>query len=145
MLRVAMRNAVLALLVIFASCCTAQSLTVKLIDEGTGRPVRNALVRLHYGCEHSMRPIELIERTDATGNAIFTSVSLSQYEFCVFPDYKFDSQERQFLFVPPSTAGEYSKYLGKVFTALPAAVTFHVRRLTVGERFRNFLILTFKS
>lgn len=141
-----MRNAVfLGLLVLFTSCCAAQGLTVKLIDEATGRPVRNALVRLRYGCWHSMRPIELTERTDATGNAIFASASLGQYEFCVFPDYKFDSQEGQILFVPPSAPGEYSKYLGKLVTALPAVVTFHVRRLTVGERIRNFLVLTFKS
>jgi hypothetical protein len=115
----------------------AQELTVHVINEASKQPVSNALVRLHYGCTHSMRPIELKQKTNAVGMAIFHAVTLTPYEFCVFPDYAYASQEQPLLFASPREAENYNKYAGKVFTTLPAEVSFHVRRLSVAERIRN--------
>jgi hypothetical protein len=84
-----------------------------------------------------MRPKELRQKTNAVGIATFHSVSLTPLEFCVFPDYAYAAQEQPFLFTSPPDAENYKKYLGKVFTILPADVTFHVRRLSFAERIRN--------
>jgi hypothetical protein len=84
-----------------------------------------------------MRPVELKEKTDSNGIAVFRSVSISPLEFCIFPDYAYASQEQQFLFTSPEYAQEHAKYLGRVSTALPAEITFHVRKLSFGERLRN--------
>jgi hypothetical protein len=130
---------VFALLIFGAHHSRAQDLTVHIIDESNTQPIENALVRLHYGCSHSMRPIELKQKTDAAGIAIFCSVSVSPIEFCVFPDYAYDAQEQPFMFTSPSDAQNQIKYLGTVFTTLPNEVTFHVRRLTFLEHLRKFL------
>jgi hypothetical protein len=42
------------------------------------------------------------------------------------------------LFTSPKEAQQYSKSLNKVFTELPAVLTFHVRRLSIAERFRQY-------
>jgi len=116
----------------------AQDLTVRVIDQSTNKPLTNVLIRLHYGCQHSMRPVELKRKTDSNGIAIFRSVSVSPLEFCVFPDDDaFASREQPFLFAAPKDAPNYDKYLGKVVIALPTEITFHVRKLTFGERLRN--------
>jgi hypothetical protein len=120
--------------------CRAQDLTVHMIDETSKQPVGNALIRLHYGCWHSMKPVELKERTDSNGVAIFKSVSLSPLEFCVFPDYEYASQEKAYVFTSPEDAQSHSKTLDieKVSTALPANITFHVRRYTLAEQIKTF-------
>jgi len=85
-----------------------------------------------------MRPIELKQKTNAAGIAIFHSVSVSPTEFCVFPDYAYDSQEQPFMFTSPQDAQNQIKYSGKVFTTLPNEITFHVRRLSFAEHLRKF-------
>jgi hypothetical protein len=84
-----------------------------------------------------MRPVELKQKTDNNGIAVFRSVSISPLEFCIFPDYPYASQEHELLFASPKYAQEHAKYLGKVFIALPAEATFHVRKLSFGERLRD--------
>jgi hypothetical protein len=84
-----------------------------------------------------MRPIELKQRTNAAGVAVFHSVSLSPHEFCVFPDYAFQVQEQPYLFASPQETPNYNKYGGQVLSTLPGQVTFHVRHLTLSERIRN--------
>ena len=133
-----MKLAQLFLLVMLAVDCRGQDLTVHVVDQQGKRPVVNAVVRLHYGCNHSMRPIELKQKTNADGVAIFHSVSLSPLEFCVFPDLDtYASQELPYLFTSPQDARNEAKSLNKVFTTLPAEVTFHVRRRTFFERLRH--------
>jgi hypothetical protein len=128
----------LVLLSTLAVNCSAQDLTVHVIEQKTKQPVANAMVRLHYGCDHSMRPIELKQKTDAAGIAIFHSVSLSPLEFCVFPDLDaYASQELPYVFTSPQSAGNSTKSLNKIFTTLPAEVTFHVRRRSFFERIRH--------
>ncbi len=87
-----------------------------------------------------MRPIELKQKTGPDGVATFKSVSLSPLEFCVFPDDVFESQEKGYAFTSPQDAQSHSKTLDleKVLTALPADITFHVRRYTFLEWLRNF-------
>jgi hypothetical protein len=136
-----MRSTLLGLAFLFlcGDSSEAQDLTVKVIDQITNKPLSNVLIRLHYGCTHSVRQVELKEKTDSDGNAFFHSVSVSPTEFCVFPDYAYSSQEPPVLF---TSSGEYqqhyTKSLNKVFTELPAEVIFHVKRLSIAERFRNF-------
>lgn len=125
----------LMLLMCFRS--RAQDHSIKIIDQSTQKPVGGALVRLHYGCMHSMRPIELKQRTDAAGVAVFHSVSLSPHEFCVFPDYAFQPQEQPYVFTSPQDAATYSKYSGPVMSTLSNQIAFHVRRLSLTERIRN--------
>jgi hypothetical protein len=127
----------LAFLLICCGSSEAQDLTVKVIDQITNKPLSNVLIRIHYGCSHSVRPVELKQKTDTNGNAIFHSVSVSPTEFCVFPDYAYSSKEPPVLFTSPSEAQQYTKSLNKVSTELPAEITFHVRRLRIAERFRN--------
>jgi hypothetical protein len=127
----------IALVAACGQLAPSQDLTVKLVDERNDQPVSNAIVRLHYGCWHSMRPIEQKQRTDTTGVAVFHSVSLEPLEFCLFPDYAYTSQERGFIFTSPDHRGLYSKYDGRIVTELPSSVTFHVRRLSLHERIRN--------
>jgi hypothetical protein len=111
----------LPLLVFFGHYSHAQDLTVSVIDEVSKQPVANALVRLHYGCFHSMRPIELKQKTNSAGIAVFHSVTLSPLEFCVYPDLEeFSFQEEiPYLFTSPQDAHNYAKSLNRVFTALP--------------------------
>jgi hypothetical protein len=121
-----------------AVSCRAQDLTVHIIDQQTKQPVVDAMVRLHYGCDHSMRPIELKQKTNTAGIAIFQSVSLSPLEFCVFPDLDaYASQELPYFFSSPQDAVNQAKSLNKVFTTLPAEITFHVRRRNFFERIRH--------
>jgi hypothetical protein len=129
----------LALIVSCVYPSNAQDLTVHMIDRDTKQPIGNALIRLHYGCWHSMRPVELKQKTDAAGTAVFNSVTLSPLEFCVFPDYAYASQEQTVVFTSPSEGQNYSKYQGRIFTSLPTEITFHVRRLSFIERLRNLL------
>lgn len=132
------RKAVLAIALF--TCClrgAVAQLTVHVVENGSNKPLSNVLVRLHYGCAHSMHPVELKEKTNAAGVATFPSVSLSSLEFCVFPDYAYESKEQQFMFTSPQDTPMYEKYINKPLTALPADITFHVRRYTFGERVRN--------
>jgi hypothetical protein len=128
------------LLIFLCHHSRAQDLTVNVIDERSKQPVSNALVRLHYGCFHSVRPIELKQKTNSAGIAVFHSVTLSPLEFCVFPDLNtFAFQEQiPYVFTSLKDAQNYTKSLNKVFTALPAKVTFHVRRYSLTERLKNF-------
>ena len=114
----------------------SQDLTVKVFEQSTSQPVRNALVRLHYGCMRSMRPIELKARTDAMSIAVFPSVSLTPLELCVLPDYDFDTREQTGLFASPKN-GIAEKYSGQVVDSLPNTLTFHVRRLSFFENLRK--------
>ena len=128
----------LLLVIILTAICRAQDLTVHVIDQQTKQPVANAMIRLHYGCDHSMRPIELKQKTNADGIAIFHSVSVSPLEFCVFPDLDaYASQELPYFFTSPQDAPNQIKNLNRVFTALPAEVTFHVRHRGFFERIRH--------
>jgi hypothetical protein len=116
---------------------SSQDLTVKVLHQDSNAPVSNALIRLHYGCWHSMRPIELKQKTNAQGIAIFHSLSLTPHEFCVFLDRDvFASAEQTIAFSSPSEAAQYSKFSGTIKTTLPAEITFYVRRLSFGERLR---------
>lgn len=115
----------------------AQDLTVRVLDQNSQKPLASVLVRLHYGCWHSMRPVEVKERTNASGIAVFHSPSLKPLEFCVFPDYAFASQEQPYVFTSPEEARGFSKYSGTVISSLPNEVTFHVRRLSLSERIRK--------
>ena len=127
----------LGLLTLAVSCC-AQDLTVHALDQQIKHPVGNAIVRLHYGCNHSMRPVELKQKTNADGIAIFRSISVSPLEFCVFPDLDaYASQELPYVFTSPQDAVSQTKSLDRVFTTLPAEVTFHVRRRSFFERIRH--------
>ena len=137
-----MRKQQLLLLVLLTCCLTrsgAQDLTVHVLDQNTKMPVADALVRLHYGCWHSVRPVELKQKTDASGIVVFHSLSIGPREFCVFPDYTFEAQVQQFAFTSPEVASTYGGHSGHVFSSLPGDVTFHVRRLSLSERIRNFL------
>jgi hypothetical protein len=126
------------LVVLLAVACRGQDLTVHVIDQQTKQPVAKAVVRLHYGCDHSMHPIELIQKTNTAGIAVFQSVSLSPLEFCVFPDLDaYASQELPYVFTSPQDAANQTKSLNKVFTTLPAEVTFHVRHRNIFERIRH--------
>jgi hypothetical protein len=127
----------LGLMLLTSFVSRAQDLTVKIIDQSTQKPVGDALVRLHYGCMHSMRPIELKQRTNAAGVAVFHSVALSPHEFCVFPDYAFQPQEQPYVFTSPQDAATYSKYSGRIISTLPNQIAFHVRRLSLSERIRK--------
>lgn len=127
----------LGLMTLAVSCC-AQDLTVHVLDQQTKRPVVNAMVRLHYGCDHSMRPIELKQKTNADGIAVFHSVSVSPLEFCVFPDLDaYASQELPYFFTSPQDAVNQTKKSNKVFTTLPTEVTFHVSHRNFFERIRH--------
>ena len=129
-----------ALLIFLGHHSRAQDLTVNVIDERSKQPVSNALVLLHYGCFHSVRPIELKQKTNSAGIAVFHSVTLSPLEFCIYPDLDtFAFQEEiPYVFTSPQDAKNYTKSLNRVFTALPAEVTFHVHRYSFAERLRNF-------
>jgi len=129
---------VLALFALSLRMVDAQDLTVRVINQSTNKPLASLLVRLHYGCQHSMRPVELKQKTDSNGIAIFRSVSFIPLEFCVFPDYAYASQEQTILFTSPKDAQIYAKYSGKFFTSLPTEIAFHVRKLSVAERVRDF-------
>ena len=135
-----MKRAVAVAFLIFVSAMChawAQDLTVHIVDQDSKKPVAQALVRLHYGCSHSTRPIELKQKTDSAGTVVFRSVSLKPLEFCVFPDLDaFASQELPYLFAAPQE--DNSKSLNNVFTVLPADVTFHVRRRSFLERIRHY-------
>ncbi len=126
---------------VLLSCCLqslrADDLTVKVLDQTTGKPVTGALIRLHYDCWHSVRPTELKQRTDASGVAIFRSLSIGPREFCVFPDYAFAATEQQFAFTSPQIKASLIGQPSHALTSLPSEVTFHVRRLSLSERLRN--------
>jgi hypothetical protein len=128
----------LILLLFCIGHCPAQDLTVNILDQQTLKPVVNAVERLHYGCDHSMHPIELKQKTNAAGTTTFHSVSLQPLEFCVFPDLDtYASQELPYVFMTPTDAAHQHKSLNKVFTTLPAEVSFHVRRRSFFERLRH--------
>lgn len=121
--------------------CTAHAEDLKvttLSEDGNHHPVPNVLIRLHYGCWHSMRPIELKQKTGPDGVATFKSVTLSPLEFCVSPDDTFEPQERGYLFTSPEDAKNFLTSAEEVRTTLPAEITFHVRRYTFWEWLRNF-------
>ena len=127
----------LVLLSWWMQAARAGDLTVKVLDQTTGKPVSDALIRLHYDCWHSVRPTELKQRTDASGVAVFHSLSIGPREFCIFPDYAFAAMEQQFAFTSLQAAASLIGQKEHVLTSLPSEVTFHVRRLSLSERIRN--------
>jgi hypothetical protein len=127
----------LFVLISFGGICQAQDLTVHVIDQHSKQPLANALVRLHYGCWHSMRQIEIKQKTNDAGIAIFHSVSLKPLEFCITPDSDAYDTRELYVFASPEDAQNYTKSLNTVFTTLPAEVTFHVRQRSFAERVRN--------
>jgi hypothetical protein len=125
------------LLILSVHQSPAQSLTVHVLSE-SNHPEEGVLIRLDYGCSHSMRPIVLKQKTNAAGIAIFQSLSLTPLEFCVFPDDEYATREHPYVFTSPEDAARnYTKSINKVFTELPAEVTFHVRRRSFSERIRQ--------
>ena len=117
----------------------SQQLIVHVVDQNSEQPMADATVWLHYGCMHSGRPRVVKEKTNAAGVAVFTSVSFRPLEFCVQPDSDRYSSTGHlpYLFVAPENASICPKCLNRMFTSLPNEITFHVRRLTAAQRFRN--------
>jgi hypothetical protein len=68
---------------------------------------------------------------------VFHSVSIAGEPVCidVFSiTYAYAPRQLDYVFVSPDKVGQFQKSLNPIITALPAEVTFHVRKRGLGER-----------
>jgi hypothetical protein len=133
----------LALLLVLARSCGAQNITIHVINDDTQRPVKGVTLNLRADCLNPKRPKALQQRTDASGKAVFNSVSLAGEPICIdlfsvayeFVPYK----TTDYVFASPEKAKQL-RLQNSVLTSLPADVTYHVQKRPLGERLR-FLFL----
>jgi hypothetical protein len=133
------RISTFALILTFAGWGYAQDITVHVVEEGTQKQVKGVTLNLRNDCLNPKRPKALQQTTDASGTAVFHSVSLAGEPVCIdlfsiaygyaphkSIDYVFASREK-------AEQLKLDKW-NPVVTALPAEVTYYVQKRSFGER-----------
>jgi hypothetical protein len=112
---------------LFAVSSSAQDVTVHVVEEHTKHPLKDIHLNLRTDCGNPHRPRALQQKTDATGTAIFQSISLAGERLCIdlfSIKYAYAPRQLDYIFVSPENADRYTKSLNPVVTTLPAEVTF---------------------
>jgi len=120
-----------------------QAITVHVINDETKKPVKDIYLNLRIDCENPHRPKSLQQKTDASGTAVFSSVSLAGEPVCVdlfSITYAYAPRQLDYVFVSPDKADQFKKSLNPIITTLPAEVTFHVVRRSLGQRLHFMFI-----
>jgi hypothetical protein len=116
--------------------CHAQHITIHVIDDGTLSPLKGVSVLLRKDCQNPNRPKALVQKTDSSGQTVFSSVSLSKEPICInlsSTTYRYAKHTLDVILVTPDQAERY-KSLNPIATTLPAIETFHVQKRSFFER-----------
>jgi hypothetical protein len=122
---------------LFAVSSYAQDVTVHVVEEYTKHPLKDIYLNLRIDCENPHRPKALQQKTDATGTAVFQSVSIAEEPVCIdlfSIEYAYAPRQLDYVFISPDKADHYQKSLNPIITTLPAEITFRVRKRSLGER-----------
>jgi hypothetical protein len=108
-----------------------------VVNDDTKKPPKDIDIDLRVDCQNPHRPKALEQKTDVSGTAVFHSVSLAGEPICIdlfSIAYAYAPLQLDYVFVSPDKAAQFQKSLNPIITALPAEVTFHVRKRGLGER-----------
>jgi len=134
----------LALLSTGSMLCHAQDITVHVVESGTLKPVPNIDLNLRIDCMNPKRPKAVQQKTARSGTAIFRTVSTEAAPVCVdLFSIAYDSLDLDAVFATPDDARRLKsadKLKNPIITAVPAEVTFHVRKRSFPERLHFMFI-----
>jgi len=126
------------------SACRAQDIKVDVVDSKTSKPVADIRVALYRDCMGSKHSKAIEQRTDQAGASVFQGLSLADGPICiVLLTATYQPLDLDAMFASPDDAKRLNpdrKLLNPIVTSLPAEVTFHVRRRTIGEQL-HFLFI----
>jgi hypothetical protein len=118
--------------------CTAQDITVHVIEKSSQKPVEGVYLNLRLDCQNPHRPKAQQQKTDGSGTPVFRSVSFARAPACMdLFSVEYASLDLDYIFgLPGQIQGmnETGKLLNPVITAFPADVTYHVRKRSFAER-----------
>ena len=118
-------------------CCaiaSAQSLTVSVVDEHTGRPLKNVPVSIRYNFMEPRRALKGEFKTvkaGLDGRAVFPDVHIPAGGFSVSVfSMGYRSAELEPVFFPQGTDRQL---MNPQFTSLPAQITIRAHKNTLGN------------
>ena len=115
----------------------AQDITVHVMEENSGKPVRGITLNLRRRTFHMDRPDSEQKTTDRSGTAVFNAEQLSSIPFSIdLFSIPYSQTNLDFIFMTPESALERKAlhWTNPVITALPANITFQVKKRTLLER-----------
>lgn len=115
----------------------AQDVTVHVVEDHTKNPIKDIYLNLRIDCENPHRPKAVQQKTDASGIAIFHSVSLADEPICIdlfSIEYAYAPRQLDYVFISADRVGHYQKSLNPIISMLPSEITFRVRKRSLAER-----------